>query len=351
MKRTQSLCGWIATGMVTLTATLWTFWGAAEMYYEGWGNPFPEPLAYMIPGTICLVLTLAVLTWPRFGGWLLIMVGGAFTVWWWLMQTQRQGGLSLVAILSMFPVSGLLVLTGVLFLLEGRYRNRRPAEGWTPHPRWWLRNLHYLIGIGVPLLVLLAVSATQLPVVLTRVDDGDRGQQTIEGNGVTLVWAPAGPGWNWRQVGGWNPSWNLIALYGTSPVGLIAKLGEDAHATAADMRTTDLCRYLSADGLKILDEPQDVWRMPTTDEIVRSLVRRGTHAGCTWSGEEGRAACQVQPDKDMPLWASDQSAIYYWTADEYDEDEAWYVSYNGWVRHQPKDWGNPRHGHRCVRNP
>ena len=26
--------GYIATGLVTLTTTLWTFWGVAKMYYE-----------------------------------------------------------------------------------------------------------------------------------------------------------------------------------------------------------------------------------------------------------------------------------------------------------------------------
>jgi len=36
---------------------------------------------------------------------------------------------------------------------------------------------------------------------------------------------------------------------------------------------------------------------------------------------------------------------HYWSADEYDEQEAYYVSY------QPKSWGNPRHGYRCVREP
>ena len=49
--------------------------------------------------------------------------------------------------------------------------------------------------------------------------------------------------------------------------------------------------------------------------------------------------------------------IYYWSADEYDEEDAWYVPYTGGRRyggvtsHQPKGWGNPRHGYRCVREP
>ena len=39
--------------------------------------------------------------------------------------------------------------------------------------------------------------------------------------------------------------------------------------TEEDMRTTGLCRYLSADGRALMDEPQNVWRLPTTDEYVR----------------------------------------------------------------------------------
>jgi len=334
----RTLPGYIATGLVTLTTALWTFWGMAEMYYEGWGQPFPQPLAYLIPGAICLAFTLVVLTWPRFGGWLIILLGGAFTAWWWNMQAQRLGKLTLRGMLGMFPVSGMLVLTGVLFLLAGRERRRRREAGWTPHPNWFLRNLRYLLGVGIPLLTALVVSAIHLPSILARVDDGDRGARLIAGNGVTLIWAPAGPGW--------NPSWDHIALYGAPPVGL--KRGE-AHATASDMQATDLCRYLSADGLTLMAAPQHVWRMPTADEVVRSLVKRGGNAGCTWNGEDGRADCRVWPDKETPLWAAEGSAIYYWTADEYDPDEAWYVSYNGWVRYQPKNWGNPRHGHRCVR--
>jgi hypothetical protein len=319
-------------------------------------------LAYLIPAAVCLLLTVVVVTWPRVGGWLLIVVGGLFSAWWWTMQARRAGGLRLGALLSMFPVSGMIVVTGVLFIVEGRYRRRQKAADWTPPARWIVRNLRYVLALGIPLLVLLVVSAVQLPGVLLRVDDGDRGARLIEGNGVTLVWAPAGPGWNGRRSpeisGAWNPSWDRLAWYGLPPVGLEDKpiLADTPghggrHATQADMASTGLCRYLAEDGVTLMDEPQDIWRMPTTDEVVRSLVKRGENAGCTWHGQRGQAICRVPPDKETPLWSSEQPAIYYWTGDAYDADRAWYVSYNGWVRHQPKGWGNPRHGHRCVRKP
>ncbi len=134
------LPGYIATGLVILTTTFWTFWGVAEMYYEGGGLPFPEPMRYLTLGAVCLALTLVALTWPRFGGWVLILIGGAFTAWWWMVAAAR-GWLSLGWIVSTFPATGLLILTGVLFLLEGRYRQRLRAEGWTPPKKWVRRKL------------------------------------------------------------------------------------------------------------------------------------------------------------------------------------------------------------------
>jgi hypothetical protein len=118
------------------------------------------------------------------------------------------------------------------------------------------------------------------------------------------------------------------------------------------MNTTGLCCYLAEDGVTIMYEPQYIWRMPTVDEIVRSLVIHGENAGCTWDGESLRADCDVRPDKETPLWAPDWSPIYYWAADEHDEHRAYYVSYNGeGVNYQPKSWGNSRHGYRFVREP
>jgi hypothetical protein len=206
-----------------------------------------------------------------------------------------------------------------------------------------------------------------LPIVLTRIDDGDRSARLIEGNGVRLVWAPEGPGWNWKQPWGGYPSWQSIALYGMPPVGLDDKPGygwgprsetspngerDYTFASQEDMVQTNLCRYLSAEGTTLMDTPQDIWRMPTTDEVVRSLVRHGENAGCVWHGEiKTQAACDIQPDKESPLWATDHPVIYYWTADAYSEKRGYFVSYNGIVNATMKHGGNPRHSYRCVREP
>jgi hypothetical protein len=355
----HKLPGYIATGLLTLTTTLWTFWGVGEMYYEGWWGAWYNRLPYLAPPAICILFTLVALTWPHIGGWLIFVIGGAFTTWRWIRQAQL-GLLTLRSALEWFPISGLLVIVGLLFLLEGRYRQQRPAGGWMPPKRWLRRNLRYLIAFMPSLLTIILVTAHFAPLLLTRFDDGGRSARLIQGNGVTLIWAPKGPGWNWHPLKGVGryPSWDDIALYGAPPVGIHKELKpgyEDAHATQNDMETIGLCRYLSEDGTTLRPEPQGVWRMPTTDEIVRSLVRGGWSAGCTWDGVSTSADCEGQPNKDSPLWAADESPIYYWTADEYDEEEAWYVPYTGgglyggMIDHQRKSWGNSRHGFRCVR--
>ncbi len=342
MKRYAGVLAWV---ILSLAASLWTFWGISELYYEGWGLPFPQPLAYLVPAAACLLFVALALWRPRLAGWLILLGGGAFTLWWWGMA-YRRGGLSLGGILAMFPVSGALVLVGLLFLWEAEQparilENRRIGRHWRA-----------LLGFGVPLLLLVGVSAVELPVVLTRWDDGGRGARLVEGNGVTLVWAPAGPGWNWKQPWGGYPSWDSLARYGAPPLGLKTgnALGE-GHATEKEMQTTGLCAYLNADGTRLMEEPQYIWRLPTAAEIVRSLTRDGLNAGCVPPPEEGKAQCARTPDKETPLWAPDQPPIYYWTADEFNAVEAWYVSYNGNVLNQEKDWGNPRHGYRCVRAP
>ncbi len=115
------------------------------------------------------------------------------------------------------------------------------------------------------------------------------------------------------------------------------------------MAQTGLCRFLDETGKQLMPQPQEFWRMPTTDELVRSLIYHGENAGCEWDGSLDKVACNQTPDKETPLWAPDQAPIYMWSGEEYSDEEAFFVSYNGWVKIQPKSWGNPRHGYRCVR--
>ncbi|MFC1987087.1 hypothetical protein ACFLVH_00845 [Chloroflexota bacterium] len=339
----QRIPGYIAVGLLVTLTTIWIYWGVGEAYFEGWWGAWYNRVIYLIPAAVLLALTLVGIRLPRKGGWTIVIVGGSIFVGWLVISE-----FTFVNLLKASLLGGLAALVGVLFLLEARYQQRLHSEGSKPSRKWPLRNLPYLLAVGLPLLVTIAFSVYWVPILIGRVDDGDLSARLIEGNGVALVWAPAGPGWCEHYY-----SWNDIAFYGVPPVGFGEKPGyEDIDATIEDMNTTGLPCYLSEDGLTIMNEPQYIWRMPTVDEIVRSLVRHGENAGCTWDGKSTQANCQVLPDKDTPLWAPDWSPIYYWAADEYDEHQAYFVSYNGkGINHQPKSWGNQRHGYRFVREP
>ena len=114
------------------------------------------------------------------------------------------------------------------------------------------------------------------------------------------------------------------------------------------MERTGVCRCVTWDGTALADEPTDHWRMPTTQELVRSLVRHGANAGCSWTGGLGRQPCYVRPDKETPLWDPTEPVVAYWSTDEVDGYRAYQVSYDGrvvWIR---KSRGE-NFGYRCVR--
>ena len=73
------LPGWLASGLAIAVTSLWTYWSMGEMYHEGWWGAWYNRLPYLVPGAACLALTPIALRWPRLGGWLIIVIGGAFT--------------------------------------------------------------------------------------------------------------------------------------------------------------------------------------------------------------------------------------------------------------------------------
>jgi len=328
------LPGWIASVLMIFFTTFWTYWGIGEMYHEGWWGAWYNRLPYLAPIALTLIPSYIAFRWPLVGGISIIGIG-IFAFFFFGSDVSFIGLL--------------IALVGIAFLADGIIR-RRHAPDTPPASKSWLRrSWRYLLLVGGPLVVFLGLSATMLPVVLTRTDDGDRSARLIEGEGLALIWAPEGPGWNWEQPWGGYPSWNSIALYGVSPVGLDDK---NVFATQEDMLHTNLCLYLSADGLTLEDKPQNIWRMPTTDEIVLSLGRHGANAGCKWQGEfREQVNCEILPDKESPLWSTDVPVIYYWTSDSYSENQGYFVAYNGTVSASYKKGGNPRHGYRCVRDP
>lgn len=386
MSRSWRITTTIAILLLATITALWTFWGVAELYYEGWWGHWYDRLAYLVPAAAFLALSLLLVRWPRLGGTLLMLLGGGFTVFFLSVQIGRWG-LRLLPLLQSLAVTAPLFLIGLFFFWAGRRVQfamatlsqpavvRRERRWRYRLRRFYRRHWCQLVMIGLPLLVVLVVSVYYLPLVLTR-GEPDLGMQRIEGNGVTLVWAPAGPGWGrglqtMEQLeslpgGAFQPgyilSWNDLARYGQTSADARQRSGapelrcdathEVGCATQAEMAHTGLCRYLSDDGTRLLDEPANIWRMPTAEELACSLTRDGANAGCTWERAIDEIVCRTTPDKEPPLWDPHSSAIYYWAGDERDLTSAYYVGYNGQQVHaQPKSYGNPRHGYRCVRVP
>jgi hypothetical protein len=343
----RSLPGWLATLLAVLATAQLTVSSASSMYYEGWGQPVPVLLRYLLPGIACFILCLLALRWPRAGG-LLLLAAGLLAAAWWLNMQAGMWGLTPIVFQTALLFFGPAIVTACLFLFEGRHQRLLREEGVPPSPRWFARNYRYVLVVAAAFLGFGIISAEKLPQRLARLDDGQRGMRVIQGNGVTLVWAPKGPGWNQEVSAREYPSWNMIALYGAAPLGLQGKERRDGPpATGEDMKRTSLCAYLNEDATALLAEPKNIWRMPTADEIVRSLTRDGVNAGCEWDGKSWHATCRKPTDKETPLWAPDQPPIYYWSADERGPGDACGINYEAGISELPKSWRSI--GFRCVK--
>ncbi len=351
LPRRSDIPGISGSILLALFVGFWTYWSLAEFYYEGWGTPLPQSLAYLIPGAAAVGLAAAMQCLPRVMGAAVILLSVLFYGWAMSMNLRRWG-FSWELVLSWTALGGATALAGVLFFFDGVEQARSRASGnESEGPPWWRRLRPYIV-FGTPAVIAAIVSAVHGPRLFGRLDDGARGLRLIEENEFRLIWAPQGPGWNWRQSWGGYPAWDDLAFYGVPPIGLKSAREQGArHATMDDMADTGLCGFLDADGERLVDPPSHIWRMPTADEVVRSLTRHGVSAGCVWSGGAGQASCRISPDKETPLWAPDQPPIYMWTGTTRGDEEAWFVNYLGFVSAQPRQFGNPRHGYRCVKEP
>jgi hypothetical protein len=148
--------GYLAVGLLILATALWLIWGIRGVYYDAWWDAWFLRVLYLLPGAVGLGLILLASSRPRIAGWLLIIIGGAFGAWWW-WHISVTIGLTPQRLLVTFPMSGILIVAGILFALcEHRQRRLRPEE--PPARNWFHRNVCYAIAIGVPLLVAVVLA-------------------------------------------------------------------------------------------------------------------------------------------------------------------------------------------------
>jgi hypothetical protein len=297
--------GWLGIAICTVVAGFWCFWGGIEGFHEGWfhgsllSNAFYYSL-YLLPGLVLAGFTVVAIHRPKVGAVLFSLLGVLIFMW-------AVPGRNVRVTAQIWPIlacfTAMPVLLGLLFL-RGEPRPRRVAA--------WVAG-------GIPVLVVIISGSFMIGRVLQRVDDGNRGPRVVQGNGVLLEWAGAGPGWERKGGVSWHEA----------------------------MRR---CAYLSRDGKTLCKTPQNTWRLPTTDELVRSLALHGTNCGGTWDPRTGSAHYRMQPDKESPLWDTRSQVTYWWTSTEKDANHAYWVVYHGGVFVKPKNQAPGNVGFRAVRD-
>ena len=249
-------------------------------------------LQYLSPMFIFIGVTLVSIYYPRVGGSLHAIVA-LFLVWFFRGSSNAA---------TFFIITPLVIL-GVLYWFG------------CPQPR---KLATYLI-VGLPLLTIAIFGAEPIWRVSHRINDGNLAARLVEGNGVKLIWAPDGSGWP-RQGASWYEA-------------------------------KKVCQYLAADGTVLASTPQNIWRLPTVDEAVRSMSRHTENSGGRWDAQNAQVSYKTRPDKETPLWNLYSQVIYWWTDTEIDEEQAYIIAYDGKVWQREKRFHLGYLGFRCVKEP
>jgi hypothetical protein len=294
----SEIVGWIGVGLSTLITSVWAFWGIIENFHEGWHQEtLVENLGlmfvqYLSPMIIFIGVTLVSIRWRKVGSGLHFLIAIMAVVFFNVFSNAAT-------FLIILPLVGI----GLLYWF-GSIKNRKLA---------------YMIAIGFPIITLIIAGIEPVIRVSQRIDDSNFQARLVSGNGVELLWAPAGPGWP-EEGGDWFDA---------------------QHA----------CQYLGENGSQLETEPEDIWRLPTVDEAIRSMALHGQNSGGSWDAENGEASYKIRPDKESPLWNVHSQVIYWWTDTEADEDHAYMIVYDGQVWSRSKETSLPYLGFRCVRSP
>lgn len=292
----KPVIGWIAAGFSIAITCVWAFWGAIETFHEGWYyesfimNMGLASLQYLSPMFIFMGVGIISMYWHRVGGVIHIMVA-LFAAWFFGIFTNAA------IILIIVPLLGI-----GLFYWYGSPPSRKIA----------IRGM-----IGLPILVALVSGLAPAYRVSQRITDRNLDAQRVAGNGITLTWAPSGPGW--PQEG---TNWYKAA---------------------------QACQSLSQDGKTVAYAPPNIWRLPTVEETVRSMALHGENSHGVWDSASAIVEYEKGPDKEFPLWDIYSPIIYWWTATEVDQKNAYIIVYDGkvWPRAKQAVIGNL--GFRCVK--
>ncbi len=277
----------------SLIIGFWSYWGINEAFHEGWyyqslwQNLSLTSIQYLSVPFVFLLTSLIALNYKKTGLSLFLSLG-IFALFFFNSNAGR----------ALIFVPMILFALGFYF---GEFKSKKIISS---------------VFKGIFLIILLTFGIPHLIRVETRFNDQDFGTRTIFGNGVSLTWAAQGVG---------------FPLDGT------------------DWETAqENCAKLNESGETLLQEEVNLWRLPSREEIVRSLTRKNQNS-LGFIAADGVAQYQMQPDKETPLWNPHSEVIYYWTAESKDAEKAFLVAYNGYILARNKSFGPNYQGYRCVK--
>lgn len=289
----KSIIGWITIIITFSIISFWSYWGINEAFHEGWyhtsllQNLSTTFIQYLSIPIIFLVLSLIAMNYRKIGSGLFIALG-IFAMFFFNSNAGR--------FLILIPL--LLFALGFYF---GEYKHKKAIT---------------ISFIVIFLLIILSLGIPQLIRVENRFNDNNFGIRSVEGNDISLIWAPQGVG---------------FPLDGT------------------DWQTAkDNCARLNKEGTRLEDKEVNLWRLPSRDEIVRSMTRKNNNVGGSINSE-GKQEYKIKPDKETPLWNPNSQVIYYWTNEPKNEKQAFLVAYNGYILERSKNSGANYQGYRCVK--
>ena len=289
-KKGNTWLGHITMSVSLLAVCFWAYWGIIETFHEGWYSETLYENALNMFGQylspmIILILLSVLSIFKNKIGAVVFLLTGI-----------------LIGVLIQNRV---LVLPFLILAIMFWYSDLNQKKVWT------------VLIVGTPLIITLVLGIPNYIRVDNRFNDNDFTQKLIKGNGVELIWAPEGPGFPENGT-----SWNNAIV---------------------------ICKYLSEDGLAILDEPQNKWRLPTADEMVRSLTKANKNSGGTLDTVRFVAEYKTTPDKESPIWKVHSKVIYMWTATEIDSTHAYMIAYDGKLWSRNKKYAANYLGFRAVK--
>ena len=288
--KAKNLIGWISVSISILTACFWAYWGIIENFHEGWYyTSFLKNIGLMFIQYLSPMIITITLT--------LVSI-----------RQSKIGALLFIFIggLLSFLVNNAIIsipfiILGVLYWFSDFSQKK------------WKYRFSFLL----PFVTIIIFGIEPAIRVNERINDENYGIQVIEQNNISLVWAPQGPGWP-------NDGTNWF-------------------------KADSICKYLSEDGLSITSQPINIWRLPTVEEVVKSMQRHGVNCKGRLN-LKGEPEYEIRPDKETPLWNPNSKVIYWWTETEIDKDNAYIIVYDGKIWKRKKNFGPNYLGFRAVKN-